>query len=95
MSYDALTIAAIVIVAVLIVVIIMIGRSNANNERKVRMLARHLTMMEGNQEAINLCKEIHEKYPDLCVGLDYTLREKGDSVEIEEWNSNQPRPGGL
>ena len=93
MSYDALTIAAIVIVAVLIVTIIVIGRSNANNERKIRLLARHLTMLEGNQEAINLCKEIHEKYPDLCVGLDYTLREKGAHVEIDEWNSNKPRPG--
>ena len=92
MSYDALTVTAIVIVAVLIVVIIMIGRSNANNERKVRLLARHLTMMEGNQEALKLCQEIHEKYPDLCVGLDYTLRENGDNVEIEEWKSSQPRP---
>ena len=87
MSYDALTITAIVIVAILIV------RSNANNQRKIRLLARHLTMLEGNQEAISLCKEIHEKYPDLCVGLDYTLREKGARVEIDEWNSNKPRPG--
>ena len=94
MSYDALTIAAIVIVAVLIVVIIMVGRSNANNERRVRMLARHLTMLEGNEEALKLCREIHEKYPDLCVGLDYTLRESGDSVEIADWNSHQPRPRG-
>ena len=92
MSYDALTIAAIVTVAVLIVVIILIGRSNTNNDRKMRILARHLTMMEGNQEAMKLCKEIHKEYPDLCVGLDYTLRESGDSVEIDEWNSNQPRP---
>ena len=93
MSYDALTITAIVTVAVLIVVIILIGRSNTNNDRKMRLLAKHLTMMEGNQEAMNLCKEIHEEYPDLCVGLDYTLRESGDSVEIDEWNSNKPKPG--
>lgn len=93
MSYDALTITAILIVAVLIIIIMVIGRSNANHERKIRMLARHLTMMEGNQEAMNLCREIHEKYPDLCVGLDYTLRENGARVEIDEWNSNKPRPG--
>lgn len=92
MSYDALTIAAIFTVAVLIVVIILIGRSSANNDRKMRILARHLTMMEGNQEAMKLCKEIHDEYPDLCVGLDFTLRENGDDVEIDEWTSNKPRP---
>lgn len=92
MSYDALTITAIVTVAVLIVVVILIGRSNTNNERKMRILARHLMMLEGNQEAKKLCKEIHEEHPDLCVGLDYTLRESGDSVEIDEWNSSKPRP---
>jgi len=92
MSYDALTIAAIVIVVVLIVVIFLIGRSNANTERKMRLLARHLTMLEGNREAMSLCKDIHEKYPDLCVGLDFTLRENGDQVEIDEWNSDKPKP---
>ena len=94
MSYDALTVAAIVTAVVLIVVIILIGRSNANNDRKLRLLARHLTMMEGNQEAMSLCKEIHKEHPDLCVGLDYTLRENGDSVEIDEWNTNKPKPRG-
>jgi hypothetical protein len=94
MSYDALTIAAIVTVAVLIIVVILIGRSSANNDRKMRILARHLTMMEGNQEAMKLCKEIHEEYPDLCVGLDFTLRESGDNVEIDEWNSDKPKPRG-
>jgi hypothetical protein len=92
MSYDALTFSAIVIVAVLIVVIILIGRSNASTERKMRVLARHLTMLEGNQEAMKLCREIHQKYPELCVGLDYTFRESGDSVQIDEWNSDKPKP---
>lgn len=93
MSYDALTIAAIVTVAVLIIVIILIGRSNADNDRKMRLLARHLTMLEGNEEAMKLCKEIQKDYPDLCVGLDYTLRENGDDVEIDAWNSDRPKPG--
>lgn len=92
MSYDALTIAAIAIVAVLIVVIILIGRSNADNERKMRILARHLMMMEGNEEAMKLCQDIHKEHPDLCVGLDFTFRENGESVEIDEWNSSKPRP---
>lgn len=92
MSYDAFTIAAIAIVVVLIVVIILIGRSNDNNERKMRILARHLMMMEGNEEAMKLCQDIHKEHPDLCVGLDFTLRENGERVEIDEWNSNKPRP---
>ena len=93
MSYDALTIAAIVTVTVLIVVIILIGRSNANNDRKMRILARHLMMMEGNEEAKKLCRDIHKEHPDLCVGLDFTLRENGNSIEVDEWNSTKPRPG--
>ena len=92
MSYDALTITAIVTAAVLIAVIILIGRSNANNERKMRLLARHLMMMEGNEEAKKLCQDIHKEHPDLCVGLDFTFRENGESVEIDEWNSSKPRP---
>lgn len=92
MSYDALTVSAIVIVVVLIVVIILIGRSNANNERRMRMLARHLTMLEGNEEAIKICREIHQKYPDLCIGMDFTLRESSDGVLIDEWNSDKPKP---
>ena len=94
MSYDALTISAIIIATALIAVIILIGRSNANNDRKMRILARHLMMMEGNQEAMKLCKEIHQKHPELCVGLDFTLRENGEHIEIDEWNSNEPRPRG-
>lgn len=94
MSYDALTMTAVVTVVVLIVVIILIGRSNTNNDRKMRILARHLMMMEGNQEARNLCKEIHDEHPDLCIGLDYTLRKSGDNVEIDEWNSTKPKPRG-
>lgn len=94
MSYDALTIAAIIIAVALIVVIILIGRSNANNDRKMRILAKHLIMLEGNEEAMQLCKEIHKEHPDLCVGLDFTLREKGGSIEIDEWNSSKPRPRG-
>ncbi len=94
MSYDALTIAAIIIAVALIVVIILLGRSNANNDRKMRMLARQLMMLEGNEEAMQLCKEIHKKHPDLCVGLDFTIRENGKRVEIDEWNSSEPRPRG-
>ena len=92
MSYDALTITAIFIAVVILIVVILIGRSNANNERKMRLLAHHLMMLEGNEEAKKLCKEIHDEYPDLCVGLDYTLREEDGGAVIDKWNSNKPRP---
>lgn len=92
MSYDALTISAIVTAVVIIAVIIFVGRSNANNEQKMRALANHLIMLEGNEEARKLCKQIHDEYPELCIGLDYTLREKNEGVEISEWKSNHPKP---
>ena len=92
MSYDALTITAIFIAVVILVVVIIVGRSNANNERKMRMLARHLVMLEGNEEAKTLCREIHEEYPDLCVGLDFTIRETSEGAEIDEWKSDKPKP---
>ena len=47
-----------------------------------------------NEEAKKLCKEIREKHPDLCVGLDFTFRENGEHIEIDEWNSSKPRPRG-
>lgn len=92
MSYDALTISAIVVAVVIIAVIIIVGRSSANNERKMRALADHLIMLEGNEEARKLCKQIHDEYPELCIGLDYTLRENNERVEINEWKSNHPKP---
>jgi hypothetical protein len=51
-------------------------------------------MLEGNEEAMQLCKEIQKKHPDLCVGLDFTFRENGEHIEIDEWNSSEPRPRG-
>lgn len=92
MSYDALTLSAVVITVVITVVVILISRSNVNNERKMRALARHLTMLESNEDALKLCKEIREKYPELCVGLDYTFSESDDGVAIDEWKSHLPKP---
>ena len=92
MSFDALTFSAVVITVVITVAIILVSRSNINNERKMRILAKHLMMLEGNDEARQLCKEIHQKYPELCVGLDFTLHESSDGVEIDEWKTRRPKP---
>ncbi len=92
MSYDYLTASAIIIVIVLIVVIILLGRNNAVIDMRLRKLARNLSLLQTNEEARKLCKEIHEKYPDLCAGMDFTLKEDGGSVKIDEWSSNKPQP---
>ncbi len=92
MSYDYLTVAAVIIVAAIIVMVILLGRSNATMEMRLRKLARNLYLLQSNEEAQALCKEIHEKHPELCAGIDFTLKEEGGSVKIDEWNSNEQRP---
>lgn len=93
MSVDHLTVSAITIVITLVIVVILLGRSRAVTEMKVRRLAQHLAMLESNEEARELCREIRKQYPDLCPGIDYTLREEGGRTAIDEWNSSRPRPG--
>jgi uncharacterized membrane protein len=92
MSFDALTISVMITVAVFIIVIIMISNNKAANEIKLRTLARHLATMQSNNEAMAICRKIHEMYPKLCAGIDFTLKDESDGIEIDEWNSDKPRP---
>ena len=92
MSYDALTISVIITVAVFIIVIIMIGNSKTATDIKMRTLARSLVTMQSNKEAMEICRKIHEKYPELCAGIDFTLKDESNGIEIDEWNSDNPRP---
>ena len=92
MSYDALTISAVTIIAVFIIVIIMVGKSKAATEIKMRILARNLLIMQSSEEALEICRKIHKKYPELCAGIDFTLKDEGNGIEIDEWNSDKPRP---
>ena len=92
MSYDALTISAITIIAVFIIVIIMVGKSKAAVEIKMRILARNLLIMQSSEEALEICRKIHKKYPELCAGIDFTLKDEGNGIEIDEWNSDKPHP---
>jgi len=55
-------------------------------------MTQQFTLVMHNGKAVEYCRNIHDKYPNLCAGIDFTLKEKGDDVEIEEWNSDQPRP---
>jgi hypothetical protein len=92
MSYDALTISAVTIIILVIFVVIFVGKSRAATELKIRTLARNLTMMSSSDEARDICRELREKYPDLCAGIDYTFKIEGDKVKIDEWNNSKPRP---
>ena len=92
MSYDALTISVIITAAVFIIVIIMISNSKTATDIKMRTLARSLVTMQENKEAMEICRKIHEKYPELCAGIDFTLKDESNGIEIDEWNSENPRP---
>jgi hypothetical protein len=88
-----LSVSAITIVVTLVIVVVLLGRSRSMTELKVRRLAQHLAMIEANEEARALCREIREKYPEMCPGLDYTMREDSGGTCIEEWHSDKPKPG--
>jgi hypothetical protein len=92
MSYDAFTISAITIIIVFIIVIILLNRGKAATELRMRNLARNLLMLHSNEDAVEICKKLHKKYPELCAGIDFTLKDDGNGVVIDEGNSDKPRP---
>lgn len=89
---DNLTASAILITIVLIFIVIKLAMQNAKTDKKMHRMAKQFSLILYNEKANAYCKRIHEKYPDLCAGIDFALKVKGDHVEIEEWNSNKPRP---
>jgi signal transduction histidine kinase len=89
---DNLTASAIAIVIILIIVVILLTKQRIDTDKKINRMAKQFSLMQYNEKAKAYCKRIHDKYPDLCAGTDYFLKEKGDDVVIEEWNSDQPRP---
>ena len=92
MSYDALTISAVIIIAVFIYIIFIIGKNRAATEMKMRILANNLVLLQSSKEAMEICRKIREKYPELCAGIDFTLKDDGSGVKLDEWNSSKPRP---
>ncbi len=92
MSYDALTLSAGTIIVVFIIAVIMVGKSKAAVDIKMRTLARNLQMLQSSEEAMEICREIHKKYPELCAGIDFTFKDEGNGIEIDEWNSDKPHP---
>jgi len=89
---DNLTISAVVIAIILIITVFMLMKQKAGAEKKIARMTQQFTLVMHNGKAVEYCRNIHDKYPNLCAGIDFTLKENGDDVEIEEWNSDQPRP---
>ena len=89
---DNLTISAVVTAIILIIIVFMLMKQKAGAEKKIARMTQQFTFVMHNEKAIAHCKRIHDKYPNLCAGIDFSLRKKGDDVEIDEWNSDQPRP---
>lgn len=92
MSLDNLTIAAIAIVIVVILVVIIVSRNNSTNDAKMRQLARHMALLHTDEQARELCHKIKDINPDLCAGIDFTMKKEGDDIVVDEWNSHHPRP---
>lgn len=92
---DNLMISAVLTVIVLIIVVVMLSRQAANTDKKMRRMAKQFSLMQHNKKAKEFCKQIHEKYPELCAGFDFIVEAKGDDIEIKEWNSDLPQPDNL
>ena len=89
---DNLTASAIVIAIIMIIIVFMLMRQKANAYKKIDRMTQQFTLVMHNEKAVAYCKRIHDKYPNLCAGIDFTLKESGDEVEIEEWNSDHSQP---
>lgn len=92
MSFDNLTISALSIVIVMIIVVILLIKNNRAVDSKMRSMAYHMMLMHSHEKARELCKKIRAINPELCAGLDFTMKENGDDFEIDEWKSKHPRP---
>ncbi len=92
MSADNLTLAALIIVIVMIIVVMLLNRSRSETNRQMRKMARQMALIQTNEKARAVCQKIREQHPDLCAGIDFTLREAGGEVHIDEWNCDKPKP---
>lgn len=92
MSFDNLTISAAIIAVIFSVIALRLATRNRVNEDRMRTMARQMMILQSNEKARELCKKIHAISGDLCAGLDFTFKENGDEVEIDEWYSKHPRP---
>ena len=92
MNFDNLTASALVIVIILIIVAFMLTTHKTHTDRKIRKVVKQMALTQHNASAMQLCKDICKNHPELCAGIDFTIKENGDNVEVDEWHSDQPRP---
>ena len=91
-AQDNLTWTFIVIAIILAIVSLMLAVNNRRTEKKLRSMAHHLSLLQRSEAARALCERIRAIDIKLCAGLDYTMKENGDDVEIDEWYNHHPRP---
>ena len=93
MYFDNLTGVSLVIAITLFIVLVLMYLHKTNTDKKIHRLAKQFHLIHHNEKAKQLCRLLHEKYPELCAGIDYTLKENGDVVSVDEWKSHHPHPG--
>lgn len=93
MSFDFATLSAIVVIlAVVAFLIFTIRSSERRNEIKMRQIMRQSVLMGRNEAAWELCRRVHDQYPEACPGLDFTFKEDDRGVFVDAWNLPYPRP---
>ncbi len=92
MILDNLTFAALLITFILIIVAVALTIHKTRTDKKLYTMAMQFTLIQHNDQAHSYCKHIYSKHPELCLGIDYTLKEDGDCVEIDKWDSYHSRP---
>jgi len=94
MSFDLATLSAIVVILVVVAFLIFTMRdAERRNEAKMRRIMHQSVLMGRNEAAWELCRRVHEEYPDACPGLDFTFKEDERGVFVDEWKLPSPRPG--
>jgi len=93
MSFDLATISAIIVVLVILGFLIFIIRdAERRNETKMRRIMHQSVLMGRNEAAWELCRRVHEQYPEACPGLDFTFKEDERGVSQDEWKLPVPKP---
>ena len=93
MSFDLATISAIIVVLVILGFLIFIIRdAERRNETKMRRIMHQSVLMGRNEAAWELCRRVHEQYPEACPGLDFTFKEDERGVSLDEWKLPVPKP---
>ena len=93
MSFDLATLSAIIVVLVILgFLIFTIRDAERRNELKMRQIMHQTVLMGRNEAAWELCRRVHEQYPDVCPGLDFTFKEDDRGVALDAWKLPVPRP---